>query len=394
MTSSNVTLFQIFILFTLGNLTAQENSFILKEELLFPLQSKHVHASAIVSLPNGDLLAAWFEGSGERRADDVLIRGARRSRGSTSWSSPFDLADTPDLPDCNPVLFLNQEKKLFLVWIAVQANKWENSILRVRTSTEYLNQGAPRWEWQDNILLKPDEEFALEVATKLDQLPELGRGWAEYALPYDRQIKLASENPTFRSLGWMTRIPPLVLPEGRILLPLYSDGLNLSLVAISDDQGQTWQPSNPIVGRGPIQPSLILEKNGRITAFMRDSGDAPSRVQISHSEDNGKSWSPATKSDIPNTASVTSLRLDDGRWALAGNMIDDGRYQLMLWLSNDEGQTWSKKKILENDKQKTGRFSYPCLIQSGDHHLHLTYSFQPAEGQKSIKYLEIDPTKL
>jgi len=58
-------------------------------ELLFPLQEKHVHYSSIVELPNGDLLTCWFEGSGERTANDVLINGARLKKGESKWSEPF-----------------------------------------------------------------------------------------------------------------------------------------------------------------------------------------------------------------------------------------------------------------------------------------------------------------
>ena len=47
---------------------AQRNEWIIKDDLLFPMQEKHVHGSSIVALPNGDLLAVWFEGSGERHA--------------------------------------------------------------------------------------------------------------------------------------------------------------------------------------------------------------------------------------------------------------------------------------------------------------------------------------
>ena len=49
----------------------------------------------------------------------------------------FLMADTPGQPDCNPILFLNNSDKLFLVWIAVQANRWEASILKVKTTTDY-----------------------------------------------------------------------------------------------------------------------------------------------------------------------------------------------------------------------------------------------------------------
>ena len=92
--------------------------------LIFPVQEKHVHGSSLVSLPNGDFLCVWFYGNGERTSDDVKLMGARLEKGRSSWSEPFLMADTPHLPDCNPVLFLNQDGKLFLVWIAVQANLW------------------------------------------------------------------------------------------------------------------------------------------------------------------------------------------------------------------------------------------------------------------------------
>ena len=105
-----------------ANLHGQQG---VESELIFPLQEKHVHSSSIVELPNGDLLTCWFEGSGERTANDVLIKGSRLNSGESVWSEAFIMADTPGQPDCNPILFLNNNNKLFLVWIAVQANRWE-----------------------------------------------------------------------------------------------------------------------------------------------------------------------------------------------------------------------------------------------------------------------------
>jgi len=106
-------------------------------ELIFPLQGQHVHGSSIVELPNGDLLACWFQGSGERNANDVAVKGARLKRGENKWSDVFIMADSPGQPDCNPVLFLNKENKLFLAWVVVQANRWETSLLKYRTSIDY-----------------------------------------------------------------------------------------------------------------------------------------------------------------------------------------------------------------------------------------------------------------
>jgi predicted neuraminidase len=391
---------RLVLLFTLitfssafGQSRVTADSSILHGELIFPYQQEHVHGSSLVELPNGDLLIAWFQGSGERNADDVRIMGARLKKGNRTWSNAFELADTPNLPDCNPVLFLI-DRKLYLVWIAVQANKWEHSILRFKTATEWENDGAPVWNWQDNILLKPNECFAAEVEARFKELPNLGEGWSEYAPRYDQMIVAASQDITKRSTGWMTRIKPLILGNGKILLPLYSDGFNMSIIAISKDHGTSWTPSLPIVGRGPIQPALAQRKDGTIIAYMRDSGNAPNRIQISESKDEGMTWTAATRTDIPNTASVEVAVLKDGRWALLGNDITDGRYRLCLYISNDEGKTWPSKIFIENDESKQGNFSYPSLIIGSNGLLHISYSYHLEKNKKTIKYVQVDPFKI
>lgn len=386
----------IFLLF-LGQVSAQEVPKKIESttsELIFPPQAKHAHGSSLVSLPNGDLLCAWFMGSGERNADDVQVLGARLKKGATTWSAPFQVADTYNIPDCNPVLFLNHEGTLFLVWIAVNANKWEQSILRVRTSKNYDGPGAPVWNWQDNIILKPNDNFVSETANKFKLLPDQGTGWSAYAASYDQMIVEAAKDPAKRSIGWMTRIKPLLLGEKKILLPLYSDGFNFSLLAISDDDGKTWRPSLPIIGRGNVQPALVQRKDGSLVAFMRDNGDAPPQVQISESQDQGESWSPAKKSSIPNTASVEALRLQDGRWVFVGNDITDGRYQLSLYVSEDEGRNWKWKYFLEKVEKNKGSFSYPSLIQSADGILHISYSYQEDHAGETIKHVRLDPRKV
>ncbi len=364
---------------------------IVKSMLIFPPKELHTHGSTLVNLPNGDFLAAWFEGSGERTADDVKIMGARLKKGETLWSKPFLMADTYNIPDCNPVLFLNHHDKLFLVWIAVEANRWEYSILRFKSSVNYNKSGAPVWTWQDDILLKPDNRFAEEVKSRFKDLPPATSAWAAYAQQYDKMIIEASKDEGKRSIGWMTRIKPLLLQNNKILLPLYSDGFNFSLVAISDDDGSKWYPGLPIVGRGNVQPSLIQKKDGTIVAYMRDNGDAPARVQLSVSKDSGMTWTAAQKTSIPNTASVQVLKLSDGRWAFIGNDIDDGRYQISLYLSNDEGKTWKSKTPLEKVEKGKESFSYPCILQADDGLLHITYSFQEKDHLESIKYVVVNP---
>src|SRR3546814_417598 len=124
---------------------------------------------------------------------------------------------------------------------------------------------------------------------------------------------------------------------------------------------------------------------------MRDSGDAPTRVQVSESDDGGLSWTAARKSDIPNGASVDLVVLADGRWAMLGNDVDDGRYRLSLYLSEDEGKTWPAKHSIEYDASRSGRYSYPSLIQGKDGLLHMSYSFHLDDNRKAIKHVVVKP---
>lgn len=365
---------------------------VVNRSFIFPFQELHVHGSSIVELPDGDFLSAWFEGTGERTADDVKIMGSKYSVNNKKWSKPYIMADTEGIPDCNPVLFMNKGK-LFLVWIAVHANRWEQSILRFKTSTDY-NNNEVQWSWQDNIFLKPDDTFVAEVKNRFKELPPNRQGWAEYAPKYDQMIINASEDLTKRSLGWMTRIKPITLSSGRILLPIYSDGLNFSMIAYSDDDGKNWNASLPIVGRGNIQPTLIENSKGEIIAYMRDTGDEPSLLQMSISKDKGLTWSANQEINIPSTASVEAVKVANNNWLLVANNLAEGRSKLSLYQSKDEGKSWNDLGPIVEDHTKEGRFSYPALIKASNGMVHLTYSHHKKGDVKTIEHVIINPNSI
>ena len=341
----------------------------------------------MVQCPNGDLLACWYHGSGERRANDVLVQGARWSRSSGTWSEPFLMADTPGLPDCNPVMFIDRQRRLWLFWVVVRANRWENSLLKYRVASDYQRDGPPDWTWQDAIILKPGSEFTERLEEGFAELKARSGLWAEYAPPFTRLILEAAADPMKRQTGWMPRIHPLQLPSGRILLPLYSDGFVQCLMAISDDDGDSWRASRPIVGLGASQPSVVRKQSGRLVAFHRDDGARPKRVLISHSDDDGESWSVARDSQIPNPgSSLEVIALDDGTWALVGNDTEQGRHRLIVMLSDDEGDSWNWKRSLEEAPAGEGGFSYPSLIQAIDKSLHVTYSASRRASGETIRH--------
>jgi predicted neuraminidase len=174
-----------------------------------------------------------------------------------------------------------------------------------------------------------------------------------------------------------------------MLLPLYSDGLNLSLIAITDDLGETWKFSEPILGGGAIQPTLAVNKDGSITMLMRDNGPAPKRLMKSVSKDGGLTWSSVVDTDIPNPGTAADVVvLQSGNWALVHNDIEDGRHRLSVWYSMDEGKTWPSHKIIVNGEPGSAvRGHYPAIIQGKDGMIHLSYTNQIAgkKGEPDLK---------
>ncbi len=369
-----------------GSAPAAEKAF-LESELIFPLEKKHNHSSMVVELPGGGLFTVWYRGSGERTADDVDIRFSRLDKGKKEWSAPRVLADTPNFPDCNPTVFVDSKKRLWLLWPVIMANEWHTAIMKYSISSSFRNPAAPpRWEHSGIITFIPPN-FAARTQDALG--PALAK--AAPGSREERYLKNAiekSKDKYFSRMGWMTRAHPVELPSGRIIVPLYSDGYSFSIMGITDDGGMTWKASEPLVGFGAIQPAIARGKDGTLTAYMRDNGPAPKRLHVSVSKDNGDTWSVPVDSDFPNPGSGSEvITLRDGSWALIYNDTEKGRHSLAVSISDDEGKSWKWKRHLEN--KEGGSYHYPSLWEARDGSLHASYSYFVPEG-KSIKHAHFD----
>ncbi|HZP85063.1 MAG TPA: sialidase family protein [Chthonomonadaceae bacterium] len=374
-----------------------------RSELIFPPNPQHNHGSCLVECPNGDLLACWYRGSGERTADDVAVLGARLRRGSRAWTEPFVLADTPGFPDTNPCMIVDPQKRLWLFWVTVMDNHWESGLLKYKISRDYQRDpGAPRWNTEKVLHIKPGPEFLETVQRDLDRqwepYPET-EGREKVAAYLAERHKMAQEKLTVR-LGWMTRAHPFILDGKRLIVPLYSDGFDFSLMTYSDDWGATWQVSRPLVGPGNVQPSLARRKDGTLVAFFRDNGPPPQRVMQSESHDGGLTWSLAHDIALPDPgAGLEVLVLQSGRWLLINNDTEKGRHSLAISISEDEGRTWPHVRHLERDAPGpgAGSYSYPSLLQARDGTIHATYSYTPSaanaakEGKgETIKHVQFN----
>ena len=148
------------------------------------------------------------------------------------------------------------------------------------------------------------------------------------------------------------------------------DSRAIAIFFLSDDAGRTWRESKdwwalPVrSGSGLQEPGVVELKDGRLQAYCRtDVGCHYEMV----SEDGGDTWtaprpsvflapcSPLSIKRIPATGDLLAVWNDyDSRWGDGSREADacGGRNPLALAVSQDEGQTWTYRKLAENDPDR------------------------------------------
>jgi len=305
------------------------------------------HASTLVALPNGDVLAAWFGGSWEK-GPDVAIWMARRT--VNGWSKPFVVADTRGVALWNPVLFRFPSGKIAL----------------------YYKEGATIPEWRTLVKYSDDD----------------GATWTSAAELVAGDVS-GGRGPV--------KNKPIMLADGTIAAPASLEGgLWDCFVDLSTDDGKTWKPSELVplrrvgyqevhivadkrhcYGKGIIQPTLWESQPGYVHMLTRSTSSAIFR---SDSVDGGKTWCCAYKSGLPNNNSgIDVVKLPNGGLVLAYNPTQNhpnyykgARTPLVLAYSSDNGETWREILTLEDAE---GGYSYPSIVAT-DSEILLSYTWK------------------
>jgi len=302
-----------------------------------PMPTPSCHASTIVEIRPGELMAAWFGGTAEGRPD-VAIWGSVRRDGR--WQAPSVLVREPEIAAYNPVLFRSADR---LLWL-------------------YYKFGPSPREWTAGRLFSRDD----------------GRAWsAPEHLP--------------AGLYGPIRAKPLVLANGAIVsgTSVESYGSWSAWIERSTDNGKTWTRHGPITvpgvtssgrqSQGIIQP-VVVPIQGKHLRFYARSSSAIGHICVADSYDAGVTWTPARPLDLPNPNSgIDVVRLKDGRFVLVYNHASQGRTPLNLAVSPD-GEHWRLFYELETEP---GEYSYPAMIQGSDGSLHITYTW----CRQRIKYV-------
>lgn len=303
------------------------------------------HASTLVELDDGNFLVAWFAGTREGD-DDVGIWGASSS--GIAWSKPQLLVKMRDEPHWNPVLFRDCSGVIHLFFkVGKKIETWESWVIRSK------DQGQ---SWSE-----PVEVVAGDRG---------GRG------PVKNKL--------------------IVLSDGTWLAPASIEKERWdAFVDRSEDKGKTWNRNGWVPmdksmftakgKNGVIQPTLWESSPGNVHMLLRSTCGAICR---SDSTDNGLTWSKIYKTALPNNNSgIDVAQLDQGVLALVYNPVSENwgpRTPLMLAFSFDNGITWPRQFILEDEPVTDNcrpEFSYPAVIKTNTG-FALTYTWK----RKSIAF--------
>lgn len=296
------------------------------------------HCSTITETPAGDLLCLWYGGSYESAEDQVLFL-ARRHKGTRDWGRPEVVVRNDGQPPGNAVIFTDGIRRVWIVWGRMESRRpirrgsgWGQCRLLARISTDD------------------------------------GRTWGPDRVVHDK-------------LGWLPRNVPITLRSGELALPLSGrvDGGYGSFFIKTKDHGKTWERSGVV--RGGSQPTMIERQDGSLLVMLRRQP----RIMESESRDGGRTWSPSRRSSLKNPgAGIAMTRLQNGHVLLVFNDTDrEPRSPLSVARSLDEGRTWESRIELESN---LGEYSYPCVIQTRDGRIHITYTCR----RYSIKHVEMN----
>jgi len=341
-----------------------------------PLSSGHAlpgtqpdnHASTVVELKNGDILAAWFAGTREG-ASDVAIYGARLH--DNTWTPPVELARAQGVACWNPVLFHTNDGRL---WLYYKYGKSPSTWLGAR---KFSTDEGRIWSAEENLppgILGPikDKPLVLSDGAIVSGSSVESTNWTAWI-----------ERSTDNGATW-TKFGPITVPES-IDVPDAA-----ALAAAKENPASHSNPSAGVTTKiyppsprtvGIIQPSVVLVGEHHLRFYAR-SRTRTARIAVADSFDDGKTWGPVHFISLPNPNSgIDAVRLKDGRIVLAFNNSYNTRTPLNLAVSTD-GEHFHIFKTLEDSP---GQYSYPAIIQASNGDLLITYSWR----RQTIKFVRL-----
>lgn len=179
----------------------------------------------------------------------------------------------------------------------------------------------------------------------------------------------------------------LTTREGRMMLlanVMKKRGRIDNFLLYSDDNGQSWTLDSTTVYRGGDEAKLQQLSDGTILASIRQNGARG----FNTADASGLQWNGSWRSQ---TLSMTACNADllryDDHLLLHTVLADDGRYDLRIYASIDEGRTWH-----EVDAVQPGEAAYSTMakLPNGDVAVFFEDASYDGGNDYALNYIVID----
>lgn len=305
---------------------------------------------------DGRIFAIWYAGGDGECYDNYVMVCISDDQGLT-WSDAVAVVDPghPNVRAYDATMWLAPDNRVYLFWAQTMSFK-HGDIFDGRAGVWY------------SILENPS------------------------AMPCDFQWS----HPVRICDGVMMN-KPIVLSDGTWALPVSvwnqdkADESNIGTkMWVSEDQGNSFYERGK--GRVPRdiasfdEHSFIERKDGRIMCIIRVRYGNAEMV----SSDKGKTWSSPVQSNIPGPCSRLFIcRLQSGKLILVnhdcpprkeGDSTPFKRERMTAWLSDDDGQTWYGRLMLD----ERNAVSYPDGQQAEDGTIYLIHDCDRYKGGQML----------
>ena len=315
------------------------------------------HGPGLVEQPSGDLLACWYSATTEANADGRILCASSDDQGR-QWTVPQVAvapgeqaigAEAPNKALGNVTLHYDRSGRLWMIYGVIQ-----------------------RWDWPIiGNLCRNWLCGRVDAKISIDQ----GRTWSP-SFRFDNQT------------GALPRAKPIFVTAEEEAIPLYLEGAETSFLRVLDlsrqgagstvDSGRSFRLADSHL----IQPALLVQADGRIRAFFRDSHER--FVHTAVLDLASGLWSAAVATDLPNPGSAVDAFFDDsGTFILVYNPSNRDRRILRLAQSSDGLHFHPGCDIAVGQ----GDVAYPTVLRAADGTWHLVYS---SDGKARIRHIRFD----
>ena len=338
--------------------------------IMYPTDSKYTDehirefqgCPTIAATKGGRLYLGWYAGGTREPHMDNFNLVIHSDDAGKSWSEPIFVIPSSRENNIHALdiqLFTAPDGRLFVFW--VQNNTRPAGTGEKNTAGTYL---APYVEVDGTIF----DDFRHSM-------------WVSVCDDPDADKPVFSE-PRCVGTGFL-RCKPLVTSSGRWLCFNYDQMSDRYGYTISDDNGKNFvRHTGPKKVPTSFDESMAYEKkDGGIRMLARTN---TGELGETTSRDGGLTWEDAKESGIesPDTRFYIS-RTPSGRLLLINNDSRQGRKNMTLCLSEDDGATWKYKRCIDT----RNNISYPDA-DFHDGKIYLTYD-RERTGAKEILFAAV-----